>query len=47
MSGGRRDFSSVSEVRAERYDLLVEDEVADEMQNALTQMGPAPQTERR
>lgn len=41
-SGGRRDFSSVSTVRAERYDLLATDGVADEISTALAEIGPVP-----
>jgi hypothetical protein len=33
--GGRRDFASVSGMRASRYDLQVDDEVADEAARLL------------
>jgi hypothetical protein len=35
MTGGRRDFASVSGMRASRYDLQVDDEVADEAARLL------------
>jgi hypothetical protein len=35
LSGGRRDFSSISTVRAERYDVLAEPAVADEARRML------------
>lgn len=38
LSGGRRDFSSVSTVRAQRYDVLAEADVADEAQRVLAVM---------
>jgi uncharacterized membrane protein len=37
MSGGRRDFASVGGVRASRYDVMVDDEVADEAARLLHQ----------
>lgn len=40
LSGGRRDFSSVSTVRAERYDVLAEADVAAEMERAIAELGP-------
>ena len=40
LSGGRRDFSSVSTVRAERYDVLAEADVAVEMERAIAEAGP-------
>lgn len=46
LSGGRRDFSSVSAVRAERYDLLATDDVAEEIKGALAEIGPMPVGER-
>ena len=47
LSGGRRDFSSISTVRAERYDLLADTGVAEEMQRALAEIGPMPGSRRR
>ncbi|MBW0089346.1 glycine zipper family protein [Pseudonocardia sp. KRD-184] len=41
LSGGRRDFSSVSSVRAERYDILALAEIADEAEAAVADV-PAP-----
>lgn len=38
LSGGRRDFSSVSTVRAQRYDVLAEADVAEEAQRALVEI---------
>jgi hypothetical protein len=35
--GGRRDFASVSGMRANRYDVMVDDEVADEAARLLGQ----------
>lgn len=40
LSGGRRDFSSVSTVRAQRYDVLAEADVAQEAQQALAGIDP-------
>ena len=37
LSGGRRDFASVGGVRATRYELMVDDEVADEAARILSQ----------
>ena len=37
LSGGRRDFASVGGVRANRYELMVDDEVADEAARILSQ----------
>ncbi|MDN5750482.1 MAG: glycine zipper family protein [Pseudonocardia sp.] len=42
MSGGRRDFSSISSVRAERYDVLAAAEIADVAERAITELKPAP-----
>ncbi|MDQ4032708.1 MAG: glycine zipper family protein [Actinomycetota bacterium] len=41
LSGGRRDFSSVSTVRAQRYDVLAEADVAQEAKRALAEIDPA------
>ena len=41
LSGGRRDFSSVSTVRAQRYDVLAEADVAQEAKRALAEIEPA------
>ena len=41
VSGGRRDFSSVSSVRAERYDVLAVAEIADEAELAIREVTPA------
>ena len=38
MLRGRRDFASVAGMRANRYDLLVDDEVADEAAGLLTEI---------
>jgi hypothetical protein len=35
-SGGRRDFSSVGGMEAERYDVLADEEVAEEAQRLLS-----------
>ncbi|GAA3223797.1 hypothetical protein GCM10017691_11170 [Pseudonocardia petroleophila] len=40
-SGGRRDFSSISSVRAERYDVLAVTEIADEAELAIRELKPA------
>lgn len=45
--GGRRDFSSVSSVRAERYDLLAAERVAEEIGRALDDIGPMPAAKSR
>lgn len=42
MTGGRRDFSSIDTVRAERYDVLADEEVAEEAQRTLAEVGPMP-----
>lgn len=41
VSGGRRDFSSISSVRAERYDVLAVAEIADEAEFAIREVKPA------
>lgn len=41
LARGRRDFSSVSTVRARRYDVLAEAEVAQEAKRALADIDPA------
>lgn len=40
MSRGRRDFSSVSTVRAQRYDVLADVDVADEARRVLARTDP-------
>lgn len=42
ITGGRRDFSSISSVRAERYDVLAAAEIADEAERAIAALEPAP-----
>jgi hypothetical protein len=37
VTGGRRDFSSVAAMRADRYDVLVDAEVADEATHLLAE----------
>jgi hypothetical protein len=47
LAGGRRDFSSVSAIRANRYELLVDDEVATQAEQLINRMGqsaPAART---
>jgi hypothetical protein len=46
MTGGRRDFASISGMRAGRYEILVDDEVADEAARLLASQ-PAGGTSRR
>lgn len=41
LTRGRRDFSSVSTLRAERYDVLAAADVADEARRALDDVAPA------
>lgn len=41
VSGGRRDFSSISSVRAERYDVLAVAEIADEAEFAIREVAAA------
>lgn len=41
LTGGRRDFSSISTVRAERYDVLATADVAEEARRALDALEPA------
>jgi hypothetical protein len=36
--GGRRDFASIAETHAERYELQADEDVADEARRALEQM---------
>lgn len=40
-SGGQRDFTSVGGIRAQRYDIVVDSEVANEAERLLATMGPA------
>jgi hypothetical protein len=42
MSGGRRDFTSVSGIQAERYNVMVDDQVADEAARLLNRMQAHP-----
>lgn len=44
LSGGRRDFSSISTMRAERYDVLAEPAVADEARRMLESLEPTRTT---
>lgn len=46
MTGGRRDFASIGGMRAGRYEILVDDEVADEAARLLASQ-PAGGTSRR
>jgi hypothetical protein len=39
---GERDFASVAGMQAERYEVMVEDEVADRAAEVIRAMGPAP-----
>jgi hypothetical protein len=39
-TGGRRDFASVGGMEAERYDIVVDAEVADQAQELLRNLGP-------
>jgi uncharacterized membrane protein len=39
LTGGRRDFASVAAMQAEHYDLVVDDEVADEAARLLSGIG--------
>ncbi len=41
LSGGRRDFSSISTMKAERYDLLAEPTVADEARRMIESLEPS------
>lgn len=38
-SGGQRDFTSVGNIRAQRYDVVVDGEVADEAERLLMELG--------
>jgi len=40
-SGGQRDFTSVGSIRAQRYDIVVDNEVANEAERLLATMGTA------
>lgn len=40
-SGGQRDFTSVGNIRAQRYDIVVDGEVADEAERLLLGLGSA------
>ena len=42
LSGGRRDFASVGGMRASRYDVMVDEEVADEAARVLGQRSGSP-----
>jgi hypothetical protein len=46
MTGGRRDFASVSGMRASRYEVLVDDEVADQAIRLLNARGAGSAAER-
>ena len=39
-SGGQRDFTSVGSIRAQRYDIVVDSEVANEAERLLATMAP-------
>jgi hypothetical protein len=41
MTGGRRDFASVPTTTADRYELLVDEEVADQAASVLARLGDA------
>lgn len=41
ITGGRRDFSSISSVRAERYDVLAASGIADDAERAIAELKPA------
>ncbi len=38
LSGGQRDFTSVSRMQAERYNVMIDEEVADEAERLLAGM---------
>ena len=40
-SGGQRDFTSVGSIRAQRYEIVVDSEVANEAERLLATMGPS------
>jgi hypothetical protein len=42
LNRGRRDFSSVSAMRAEHYEVHAAEEVADEAERILAEVGPIP-----
>jgi hypothetical protein len=44
LSGGRRDFSSVGGIEAGRYNVMADEEVADEASRLLAGLGPLAQT---
>lgn len=46
MTGGRRDFSSIGTMRAERYEVQAEAEVAEDAQRAIAEIGATPSTAR-
>jgi hypothetical protein len=46
MTGGRRDFASIGTMQAARYDILVDEDVADEASRLLARRTPAPADER-
>jgi hypothetical protein len=41
LSGGQRDFTSVSGMQAERYNVMVDAEVADQAERLLVSLRPA------
>jgi hypothetical protein len=45
LSGGQRDFSSVGGVEAGRYNVMADEEVADEASRLLAQLGQEPRAE--
>jgi hypothetical protein len=40
LSGGRRDFASTTSIEAERYDLQIDEDSADEAKRLLEAMPP-------
>ena len=47
LSGGQRDFSSVGGMEAGRYNVMADDEVAEEASRLLAQLGQEPRAEPR
>ena len=41
LSGGRRDFSAIGGMRANRYEVLVDEAVADEAEHLLDEIQPS------
>jgi hypothetical protein len=44
LTGGRRDFASVAAMQAEKFDVMVDEDAADEAMRLMQEMGTSPAT---